>query len=96
MALRLPDPRMVLIVVVSTAIFLGLPAWAWGSWSGFVAHPARLGACLLWVMAGLAASFSGANLGGGVGKGTPGPTGHPARDGLRPGASLAPRLRRPP
>ncbi|MFI5455143.1 MAG: methyltransferase family protein [Isosphaerales bacterium] len=64
MALRLPDPRAALVIVGGTAIFLAIPAWAWGSWSEFVDHPARLGACLLAVMAGVAALFSGANLGG--------------------------------
>jgi len=61
---------MVLIVVVSSAIFLGLPVWGWGSWSGFIAQPARLGACVVAIMAALATLFSGANLGGALGKDT--------------------------
>jgi protein-S-isoprenylcysteine O-methyltransferase Ste14 len=64
MALRLQNAGVVLIVLVSTGLFLGVPVWGWGSLGGFVDHPARVGACLVVVLASLAVLFSRANLGG--------------------------------
>jgi protein-S-isoprenylcysteine O-methyltransferase Ste14 len=64
MAVRLQNAAVVLIVLVSTGLFLGLPVWGWGSLGGFVDHPARVGACLAVVLASLAVIFTSANLGG--------------------------------
>jgi protein-S-isoprenylcysteine O-methyltransferase Ste14 len=66
MAVRYPDAPLLLIVIASAAIFMGLPAWGWGSFSGFVDHPARVGACLVIVLASLAVLFSGTSLGRGL------------------------------
>lgn len=57
---------MFLLVLVSAGIFLGLPVWGWGSFGGFVDHPARVGACLVIVLATLVVPFSNANLGRGT------------------------------
>jgi protein-S-isoprenylcysteine O-methyltransferase Ste14 len=64
MEIRLPDARAALIMLVTPALMIGLSVWAWGSWSEFVAHPARLGACVVVALSSFAALFSGANLRG--------------------------------
>jgi protein-S-isoprenylcysteine O-methyltransferase Ste14 len=47
---RLPDVRLVLSALVSTAVFLGLAVWGWGDWRSFLGHPARLGVCVATVI----------------------------------------------
>ncbi len=64
MIIRMPAPGLLLIVIVWVAVWFGLSAWAWGSWSGLVAHPARAGALLILVLMMVAALFTGANLSG--------------------------------
>jgi protein-S-isoprenylcysteine O-methyltransferase Ste14 len=49
---------MLLALVVSVALFLGLAAWGWGGWQPLLAHPARVGACLVIVLAMLATLFA--------------------------------------
>jgi hypothetical protein len=44
LACRMP---LLLIVLLSATIFLGLRVWGWGSFGGFVDHPARVGACVV-------------------------------------------------
>jgi protein-S-isoprenylcysteine O-methyltransferase Ste14 len=64
MALNVPSFRVVVIVFISIAVFMILPALAWGSWSGLRSDPARAGALLVLVAASLTMLVSGANLGG--------------------------------
>jgi protein-S-isoprenylcysteine O-methyltransferase Ste14 len=64
MAVRSPEAGLALVLLVFTILFLGLPVWGWGSFGGFVDHPARVGACLVVFLATLAMLFSGANMGG--------------------------------
>lgn len=54
MATHRPNLKVVLLLIVSTALFLGLAAWGWGDWTGLLAHPARAGACLLMVLSTIA------------------------------------------
>jgi protein-S-isoprenylcysteine O-methyltransferase Ste14 len=61
----LPKWGMMLISVVSTALYLGLAAWGWGGWSALLAHPARVGAVVVTVVALVAATFTSGNLSGG-------------------------------
>jgi hypothetical protein len=44
---RMPNPGVVLLMLVMLTLYFGLAGWAWGSWSGLVAHPARAGAFLV-------------------------------------------------
>jgi protein-S-isoprenylcysteine O-methyltransferase Ste14 len=64
MARRMPNPVVSLLMVVSVALFLGLAAWGWGGWAGLIAHPARAGACLVMILATIAALFTDIHLGG--------------------------------
>jgi protein-S-isoprenylcysteine O-methyltransferase Ste14 len=64
MALRLPDVRVLLITVPAMAFLVGMPAWAWGSWSGLFRHPARVGMFVVVVLSTVAFLFTDANLGG--------------------------------
>ncbi|MBX6316760.1 MAG: isoprenylcysteine carboxylmethyltransferase family protein [Isosphaeraceae bacterium] len=64
MAHRMPSPAALLLMILSGVLFLGLAAWGWGSGSGLLAHPARAGACLVVVLATVAALFAGLNLSG--------------------------------
>jgi protein-S-isoprenylcysteine O-methyltransferase Ste14 len=64
MKIQLPDARVALVMLVTPALMVVLSVWAWGSGSDFIAHPARLGACVVVAIASLAAMFSGANLQG--------------------------------
>jgi protein-S-isoprenylcysteine O-methyltransferase Ste14 len=66
MAVRYPDPPLVLMVLMSAGLFPGLPVWGWGSFGGFVDHPARVGACLVVVLASIPVLFSGTSLGRGM------------------------------
>jgi protein-S-isoprenylcysteine O-methyltransferase Ste14 len=59
---KLP-PLVLAVVLISTGLFLVVPAWAWGDWRDFFAHPARVGAYLAVFAATVAMLFSGANLG---------------------------------
>jgi hypothetical protein len=52
------------MLMVFTTLFLGPPVWGWGSFGGFVDHPARVGARLVAFLATIALLFSGANMGG--------------------------------
>jgi len=67
MGARSPNDWKIPIVLVSMVFFLALPVWAWGSLTSFIDHPARVGACIVVILASLAALFSGANLGGAMG-----------------------------
>jgi protein-S-isoprenylcysteine O-methyltransferase Ste14 len=62
-AFRLPDARVVLIILPATVLFLLLPVWGWGSWSGLISHPARAGAVVVVVLASVVFLFTPANLG---------------------------------
>jgi protein-S-isoprenylcysteine O-methyltransferase Ste14 len=64
MTIRTPRPGVLLLVIVSAAMFVGLAAWGWGGWDALMAHPARAGACLVVVLASLAAAFTDLNLAG--------------------------------
>jgi protein-S-isoprenylcysteine O-methyltransferase Ste14 len=64
MAIHRPNLKVVLLLIVSTALFLGLAAWGWGGWTGLLAHPARAGACLLMVLSTIAVVFTDANVSG--------------------------------
>src|SRR5262249_62415970 len=64
MIIRAPRPGLLVLTVVSAAMFVGLAAWGWGGWDALMAHPARAGACLVVVLASLAAAFTGLNLAG--------------------------------
>jgi protein-S-isoprenylcysteine O-methyltransferase Ste14 len=52
------DPRMLLVIMVSMAVFIVLPYWAWGSWSGLLGHPARLGVFVVMIASLVAFFFS--------------------------------------
>jgi protein-S-isoprenylcysteine O-methyltransferase Ste14 len=60
----MPSPALLVLMILSAALFLGLAALGWGSWGGLLAHPARAGACLVVILATAAALFTGINLGG--------------------------------
>jgi protein-S-isoprenylcysteine O-methyltransferase Ste14 len=60
----MPSPAVLLVAIVSAALFIGLAAWGWGGWSGLMAHPARAGAVLMVVVATVVALFTDLNLGG--------------------------------
>jgi protein-S-isoprenylcysteine O-methyltransferase Ste14 len=62
MAMRSPDAALLVIVLISTGVFLGLPVWGWGSLGGYVDHPARVGACLVVVLATITVLFASTNL----------------------------------
>jgi protein-S-isoprenylcysteine O-methyltransferase Ste14 len=49
---------MLLVVIVSVAMFLGLAAWGWGGWRTLMAHPARAAGCLVLVLTTLATLFA--------------------------------------
>jgi protein-S-isoprenylcysteine O-methyltransferase Ste14 len=61
----LPKWGMMLISVVSTALYVGLAAWGWGGWSALLAHPARVGVVVVTVVALVAAMFTSGNLSSG-------------------------------
>jgi protein-S-isoprenylcysteine O-methyltransferase Ste14 len=61
----LPKWGMALIVAASPALYLGLPAWGWGGWSAFLAHPARAGAAAATVALSVAALFTSGNISSG-------------------------------
>ncbi len=59
MAPRMPDFRIPLLLIVSTLLIFVLPIWAWGSVSGFLAHPARAGALVVAAAGSVACLISG-------------------------------------
>ena len=61
----LPKWSMMLITVVSVALYTGLAVWGWGGWSAFMAHPARAGAVVAMVVISLAAIFTSGNISSG-------------------------------
>jgi protein-S-isoprenylcysteine O-methyltransferase Ste14 len=61
MAARTLDFRIVLLIVISTAIVFIVPPLAWGSVSGLLAHPARIGALVVMIASVVAFPFSGMN-----------------------------------
>jgi len=61
----LPKWSMMLITVVSVALYTGLAVWGWGGWSAFMAHPARAGAVVAMVVISLAAMFTSGNISSG-------------------------------
>ncbi len=62
MTARRPDLPVSLFLVVSIALFFVLPALAWGSVSGLLAHPARVGAYLVIIIGVVAFPFAGTNI----------------------------------
>ncbi len=60
-----PPAVLVAVGLVTTAVFIGLAVLGWGDWHGFMAHPARLGACVSMLLLAAASSFTGANLSSG-------------------------------
>jgi protein-S-isoprenylcysteine O-methyltransferase Ste14 len=59
---RLPSVAASLILFGSLALFLVMPALAWGSVSGLLAHPARLGIYVVLIIGTVAFFFAGTNL----------------------------------
>jgi protein-S-isoprenylcysteine O-methyltransferase Ste14 len=51
---------------VTTAAFVGLAALGWGSFAGLLAHPARLGVCVVSFALAVVSSFSAVNLSPGL------------------------------
>jgi protein-S-isoprenylcysteine O-methyltransferase Ste14 len=64
MARRTPRIAVTLLMLGSTALFLGLAAWGYGSVTGLLTHPARVGACLIVVLSTVAVLFTDLNLAG--------------------------------
>jgi protein-S-isoprenylcysteine O-methyltransferase Ste14 len=61
----LPKWGTMLITAASMALYVGLAALGWGSWSALVAHPARAGAVVAIVVISIAAMFTSGNLSSG-------------------------------
>ena len=61
----LPKWGMMLITAASPAFYLGLAVLGWGSWSGFIAHPARAGTVVALVVMSVAAMFTSGNISSG-------------------------------
>jgi protein-S-isoprenylcysteine O-methyltransferase Ste14 len=59
---RMGSAATFLLMIVSAALFLGLSAWGWGSWSGLLSHPARAAACVVILLASIVAGFTGISL----------------------------------
>lgn len=55
---------MVLLMVLSSGLFLALGAWGWGGFGPMLGHPARLGMFLVMVLVTLAAMFADISLEG--------------------------------
>jgi protein-S-isoprenylcysteine O-methyltransferase Ste14 len=53
---------MMLVVAVSSGLYLGLAIWGWGGWPAFMAHPARIGAAVAIVILSAAAMFTSGNI----------------------------------
>jgi protein-S-isoprenylcysteine O-methyltransferase Ste14 len=64
MSQRLPRLGVALLMIVATALTLGLAALGWGGWSALIAHPARAGACVVTALSAIAVIFTDANLEG--------------------------------
>jgi hypothetical protein len=58
----LPKWGMMLITAASLGVYAGLAVWGWGSWSAFMAHPARAGAVVALVVISVAAMLTSGNL----------------------------------
>jgi protein-S-isoprenylcysteine O-methyltransferase Ste14 len=60
MALRRPTPAYVLMLAVSTVVYVLLPvlAWGWDDWRGLLAHPARVGVGLVLIVAVMVSVFA--------------------------------------
>jgi len=63
-ALPVQRPGVALLMVLATVLSLGLAALGWGGWSPLLAHPARVGACVVTVLTAVAVACSSANLEG--------------------------------
>jgi protein-S-isoprenylcysteine O-methyltransferase Ste14 len=61
----LPKWGMMLITLVSLALYIGLAIWGWGGWSALMAHPARAGAVIAIVVSSLAALITSGNISSG-------------------------------
>src|SRR5262245_4129879 len=61
----LPKWGMMLVIAASVAVYVGLAVWGWGSWSAFMAHPARAGGVAAMVVISFAAMFTSGNLSSG-------------------------------
>jgi protein-S-isoprenylcysteine O-methyltransferase Ste14 len=64
MSRRLARFGLFLAMAVATLVAYSIAAWSWGSWSGFLAHPARAGLCVVGVLATVAMAFTEVNLRG--------------------------------
>jgi protein-S-isoprenylcysteine O-methyltransferase Ste14 len=62
MTARRPSVPTALFLVAMMGLYLGVPALAWGSFSGLLAHPARAGMYLVGIVGTVAFFFSGCNL----------------------------------
>ncbi len=60
MASSRPNPGILLIMVVSSLLFLGLPALGWRGWEALIANPARACACAVVALATIAVAFTSA------------------------------------
>ncbi len=61
---RFPSYGLLILTLLSLALFFGLSSWGWGSVNGLLGHEARSGALLVIAVAAIASLFSGINLGG--------------------------------
>jgi protein-S-isoprenylcysteine O-methyltransferase Ste14 len=59
MSARKLDPSLIVLLVVSAGVFFVLPPLAWGSVSGLLEHPARLGLYLVLIVGLVAFLFTG-------------------------------------
>lgn len=60
MASSRPNPGILLIMVVSSLLFFGLPALGWRGWEALIANPARACACAVVALATIAVAFTSA------------------------------------
>jgi hypothetical protein len=57
-----PTPRVALLTIVGTLVYLGLAVLGWGGFAVFFAHPARIALAIALSLSAGAALFSGGNL----------------------------------
>lgn len=61
----LPKWDVILFTAASSALYVGLAVWGWSGWTAFMAHPARAGAIVAFVLLSVAAMFTSGNLSSG-------------------------------
>jgi protein-S-isoprenylcysteine O-methyltransferase Ste14 len=64
-AATMPTPRLALITIAATLVYIGLAVLGWGGFAAFFAHPALVGLTITVLALTGAALFSGANLSAG-------------------------------